>query len=216
VSAIGLNFNGKGGRYIKGDFSAIHRMAAQLSRLAIGNQGGILAAGMEVATESIVQGAKARLTPQAGVDTGALKKSLDNKVKNYEDGGVVVGIMGPRTDAYNSGKSIKKRRGESRAAYRERTKGMERPSNYAHLVEFGHRSVHGGGALPNNGERVKGVWNSVNKGRSLRKRTISATSFVAPIPFLRPAFDAGIGQLESTLADATKEAMEKEFSKISK
>lgn len=211
-------YNGKGGRFIIGDFSELHRMAAQLSRLVIGNQSGILAAGMESATSSIKNDAKSRLKDGAGVDTGALKQSIDNKVKLYENGGAVIGLIGPRTGAFSVGegnpRKIQKNKGESGREYSQRTKGEIKPSKYAHLVEFGHRSVHGGGGLPNFGEHVKGVWNSVNKNKSIRKGTISPTSFVPPTPFLRPAFDSGISNLETTLANSTKEAMEKEFSKL--
>lgn len=219
ASTIGRLYGGRGGRIIKGDFSGIQRMAGQLNRLAIGNQGHILAAGMEVATSAIKNDAKSRLKPGAGEMTGALKKAMDNKVKSYEDGGAVLGLIGPRTGAYATGESVqrvKRNAGESGFEYRKRTAGMVKPSKYAHLVEFGHRSVHGGGALPNKGEKVKGVWNSVNEGKSLRKGTISATSYVPPVPFLRPAFDNGVNALESTLADATRKAMEAEFNKVSK
>jgi hypothetical protein len=217
ASTIGRLYGGKGGRIIKGDFSGLQKMAGQLSRLAIGNQGHILAAGMQVATAAIRDDAKSRLKPGKGELTGALKKAMDNKVKEYEDGGVVIGLIGPRTGAYTTGHAVqrvKKNAGESGFEYRKRTKGMVQPSKYAHLVEFGHRSVHGGGAVPNMGGKVKGVWNSVNEGRSLRKGTIKATSYVPPVPFLRPAFDSGIGALETTLADATRKAMEAEFNKI--
>lgn len=217
ASTIGRLYGGRGGRIIKGDFSGLQRMARQLSRLAIGNQGHILAAGMQVATAAIRDDAKARLKPGAGEMTGALKKAMDNKVKSYDDGGVVLGLIGPRTGAYATGQAvqrIKKNPGESGREYRKRTAGMAQPSKYAHLVEFGHRSVHGGGAVPNMGGKVKGVWNSVNEGKSLRKGTISATSYVPPVPFLRPAFDSGVNALENTLADATRKAMETEFNKV--
>lgn len=217
ASAIGRLHGGRGGRIITGDFSGLHKMASQLSRLAIGNQAPILAAGMQTATAAIRDSAKSRLKPGAGELTGALKKAMDNKVKSYEDGGVVLGLIGPRTGAYATGdkvRRVKKNAGESGVDYRKRTKGMVQPSKYAHLLEFGHRSVHGGGALPNKGEKVKGVWNSVNRGRSIRKGTVSATSYVPPVPFLRPAFDAGVGALETTLADATRKAMEAEFNKL--
>jgi hypothetical protein len=217
ASTIGRLYGGRGGRIIQGDFSSLQKMAGQLSRLAIGNQGHILAAGMESATKVIKNDAKARLKPGAGEMTGALKKAMDNKVKIYQDGGAVLGLIGPRTGAYATGAAvqrIKKNSGESGFEYRKRTKGMAQPSKYAHLVEFGHRSVHGGGAVPNMGAKVKGVWNSVNKNRSIRKGTIGATSYVPPVPFLRPAFDGGINALENTLADATRKAMEAEFSKL--
>lgn len=219
ASSIGRLYSGRGGRYVKGDFSALHRMAAQLSRLAIGNQGYILAAGMESATGKIRDDAKSRLKPGSGIDTGALKKSLANKTVQYADGAVVVGIIGPSTGAFSTGadgtRKIRKNAGESGFEYRKRTKGENRPSKYAHLVEFGHRSVHGGGSpLEGRSDTGKGVWNSINEGKSLRKRTISATSYIQPKPFLRPAFDAGISTLETTLAASTKDAMEAEFTKL--
>lgn len=215
ASSITRAHGGMGGRFIQGDFSAIGRMSQQLSRLAIGNQEAILAAGMDKATSKIANDARAR----APKDDGDLKKSLGNKVKTYRDGAVVLGLIGPRKGAFASGEGgkrvkIRRNKGESGREYNKRTKGEKKPSQYAHLVEFGHRSVHGGGSLPNYGGKVKGVWNKVNAGKSIRAGTVSATSFVAPRPFLRPAFNGGISNLETTLADVTKQAMEAEFKKV--
>lgn len=186
------------GRVIKGNFSALKTFAKKVGTLSMSNQMPLLKAGMAAAIRPIRDDARSRapIGDEKDPDRGALKKSMADKVIGYSQDANVVGLVGVQKGNFGTGKKPK------------------RPSNYAHLVEFGHRSVHGGGAVPNMGERVTGVWNSKNKGLSIRKGTIKATSYVIAKPFLGPAFESGVSGLENTLGESVATAMTKEFDKF--
>lgn len=70
---------------------------------------------------------------RAPVETGSLKKSIGQKVKNYRRAGVVAAIIGARSKRY------------------ETRRGMRNPAYYAHLIELGvkpHRLGRRGGVHP--------------------------------------------------------------------
>ena len=181
-------------KIIRGNFGALKAFARTVGTLSMSNQMPVLKAGMAAAIRPIRDDAKSR----APVDEGDLRAAMADKVIGYPDEANVIGLVGVSKGFFGHGK---------------RGKGKKRPANYAHLVEFGHRSVHGGGALPNYGSKVKGVWNAKNKGLSIRNKTIKATSYVAGRPFLDPAFQTGVANLEKTLGASVGDAMQKEFNK---
>lgn len=95
--------------------------------------------------------------------TGALRASINYKVKKYESTGVAVAVVGPDRNYYAGGKAVKKSALIPSNA--------DKPAHYAHLIEFGHHAV-----VP-------------RKGTSLRKKTakLSKASWVPAVPFVRPA-----------------------------
>jgi hypothetical protein len=154
------------------------------------------------AAAPMVTSAKANLRANGSVRTGALLKSIGVKVIAYLKTQTIVAVIGARKGAYAVNKETGKL-GKYRGG-----KGPIIPANYLHLVELGHRSVHGGGALPNYGEKVKGFWNSRNKGKSIRKGTAKATSYVVPKPFLRPAYEANKMAAEAALKAGFMKALQ--------
>jgi len=166
----------------------------------------ILKASVKAAAAPIVKDAKSRVDE----DTGALKKSLVAIVKKNKRTGAIIAYIGAKVGYYTASR---KGRGGYKVT-RVKSGGKVKlvaPYKYSHLVEFGHRSVNGGGALPNYGERVKGKWNSVNRNKSIRKGTVKATSFIPARPFLFPAFKAGISNAETMLVAGFDKAVQKEF-----
>lgn len=99
---------------------------------------------------------------KAPTQTGALKASIAVKIQKYKDGGVTA-FIGPN------------RRFVSRYG--------NRPSKYAHLVEFGHVAV------------------SPDKGTTRRKGSATAIRFVPPKPFIRPAYDVSKLAVEQIVQD---------------
>lgn len=104
---------------------------------------------------------------RAPKDTGALKRSISVKVKRYANKGIIIGLVGPSKDYFKNGKKLKV--GQSR-------RGADKPSNYAHLVEYGHFRVAGNGVAPKS-----------LKGKTIRKNTAKAKGWVPARPFMRPA-----------------------------
>lgn len=128
--------------------------------------------------------------------TGALKKSITAKVISYPKDGRAVALIGPDRNYYMGGKRVKKG-GDKR--------GADKPSNYAHLVEFGHYS----------GTSSAG-FGGFAKGTTLRKKTAQARSFILPKPFLRPGLMAGESAANTILAAEVESAMARVRSKMIK
>lgn len=98
----------------------------------------VLAEGVTLAAKPLVQAAKS----YAPKRTGALRKSIKAVVRRYPRKGVAIAVVGPSTEFFKSGKKIKNpKKGESRS-------GIDQPSKYAHLVEFGHQNKGGKGRTP--------------------------------------------------------------------
>lgn len=131
-----------------------------------------LAAGVKAMVQPIKVAAK-RFARRSR-ETGALEASITDKVVNYPRNGKCVGLVGPDRAYYSRGKKVKG------VLSRALARNQRRPSQYAHLVEFGHVAVH------------------PRKGTSVRKKTatVSKTAFVQPKPFLRPAVTTTKAQQE--------------------
>lgn len=95
----------------------------------------ILAEGVKMAAKPMVAAAK----NFAPVRSGALRKSITSVVRQRKSKGTAVAVVGPSTEYFRNGKKLKK--GESHD-------DADRPSKYAHLVEFGHANAKGKGRTP--------------------------------------------------------------------
>jgi hypothetical protein len=168
-----------------------------------GSQDRIIMGGMKTAGDTISKIAKTKIVNN---ETGALRKSLGTVVKRGTKTGLLMAFVGARSRYYVGGKRLKAGQSYKRSQLRN-------PAKYSHLVEYGHRSVHGGGALPNYGGKVSGVFNSVNKGKTIRAGTVKATSFVPPRPFLYPAFLQGQNAARSQIMKGFKRALNVEFNR---
>ena len=110
----------------------------------------------------IVRSASANAAP---IRTGVLRSSLSTKVKTYRKSQTVWGGVGPDND---------------RKEYRSEYKRMHRPTNIAHLLEFGHRIVNTIArpkrAVPDAVRRAVRIWDTryrnFKSGRSVRALTI--------------------------------------------
>lgn len=131
----------------------------------------LLGIATDMREEVLVSATKSACTPilkaakryaKRSEDTGALIASLTMKVVGYPSG-KAVGLVGPGRDFYSKGRKASK--------LTRLLKQVRRPSQYAHLIEYGHASV------------------SPTKGTSLRKKTakLSKTQWVPAKPFIRPA-----------------------------
>ena len=126
--------------------------------------------------------------------TGQLRDSLKRFVRSYPSG-VVAGFMGPSNDFKIT---IKTKGGK--------TRNID-PSNYAHLVEFGHRIVVGG-AVARKGKS--------NLTRNLRLLTGKVVGFVPPQPFMRDSFEASKGQMEASFKRIVARGAKREWNKMIK
>lgn len=176
-----------------------------LGDLKVSTQEAIIRDTVKDAAQPIVADAKQRVEEL----TGALKKSLGVVVKKNRKTGAMVAYIGARMGYYGVTKTKKGSYKTKLLKAGEDSKLYAAPYKYSHLVEFGHRSVHGGGALPNYGEKVKGVWNSINEGKTIRKGTVKATSYVPGRPFLGPAFTAGKDAAEQRIVAGFDKAVQK-------
>lgn len=191
------------------EISGVTDLRAFLADLKPSTQAKIIAKTVEEASKPIIRMAR----DKAPRKTGALKKALGSITRIYPQKGQIISFIGARRGYYVEAYSIKTKRKIAISAKPGQIDSSRRvsPANYSHLVEYGHRSVHGGGALPNYGAKVSGVWNSVNKGKSIRQGSLSATSFVAPRPFLRPAFEQGKQFAEARIIVGFEKALEREY-----
>lgn len=108
--------------------------------------------------------------------SGALKASIAIKVISDKTRGTAAALIGPDRNYYRAGSRLKKDAGRH---------GADKPSNYAHLVEFGHLS---GVSSERFGGFAKGT---TVKANSRKRKQVAAKSFVLPRPFMRPGFIAG-------------------------
>lgn len=140
-----------------------------------------------------IRDASARFAPRR---TGALKASIAIKGISNKSKGTAAALIGPDRNYYKGGRRLRKNSDR---------RGADKPANYAHLVEFGHMSG-------TSSEKFGGF----DKGKTIRKKTASAKSFVLPQPFMRPGFIAGAPQAEAILAREIAASIEKTRAKLVK
>ena len=114
---------------------------------------------------------------RAPVESGDLRNSIGFTIKRYTKSKILLGLVGPLR-GYGTG-------------------GRE-PANYAHNVEYGHRIAQGGKLDRVDGRKVqRGVFESAG----------TLAGYVAPRPFLRPAWDETKQHTLATLARVFGEKM---------
>lgn len=123
--------------------------------------------------------------------TGALRRSLTTKVVEYPASGKVVGLVGPDRGYYLGGSRITK----TAASF----KGADRPSKYAHLIEFGHHVV----------APIKGT----NRRKKTAQPAKSGTKWVEAKPFIRPAVLDTHNEQAAAWYDGVKAGFEKALAK---
>ncbi len=124
--------------------------------------------------------------------TGALVESLGAIVKKDKSGGAYA-VIGPRRGYFRGGKKLGK--GED-------ARGADAPANYAHLVEFGHRTALGGTLTRKSGRGKKGAG---QEGK-----------FVPPRPFMRPALLAAGDAVATELANGVSDGIARTLQRIVK
>lgn len=184
----------------------------------VARQRRVLAVAMQNATMPAVAAAKANLAANGSVRTGALLQSIASVVRTYKNG-TFAAIVGARKGVFGAkpkkggGFRLRKTNGVTR-----QDEGRISPEKYIHLVEMGHKSIHGGGALSKGreGPIPKGFWNSANKNKTIRKGTATVTSFFPPKPFLRPAFESTKQQITDSLNFSFTRALAQETARTVK
>jgi HK97 gp10 family phage protein len=143
---------------------------------------GLKAIGKKMRTEIAREAVTTALVPMVNEaralagksrDTGALQDSIGLKVKPYQKGAKIFGIVGPR-------RGFKKPDPSGR--------GFRDPVKYAHLVEFGHHT-----------KTASGKFGAAKKREKITAET--ATAYVLPQPFMRPAWSKTKGQMVKTLGE---------------
>ncbi len=160
------------------DLSQVDAFAQALADLPATVAMRVASTALEKAAQPMVQAIKAR-TP---VRTGALRKSIAATVRTYPSQKAVL-VVGPSKDRFYGGKRIV-RGGKS-------LRGSDRPANYAHLVEFGHRLAAGADGR---------IGFSRAKGTNLRQGKGAAAAFVLARPFMRPGVAAATPSLLNNLS----------------
>lgn len=150
----------------------------------------VAASAVGEAAKPFVRAAKAK----APVRTGALRQSITSVIRSYKKSGRVMAIIGPSLDYFQGGKRLK---GTSKGGK------VDRPANYAHLVEFGHYSRTATGEF---GGFAKGFKRRKSSGARLAQ---DARSFILAQPFLRPAIDAGQSAAEAALVVGFEKGIDK-------
>ena len=128
-------------------------------------------------------------------DTGLLAESLGRKQKVYKRSGIVVVIVGPRKGF--------KRKVERNYFGGEKKMVWADPLHYAHLVEFGHRLVHGGALVRKDTGRLPA-------GKKLGKEV----GFVPPRTFIRAALDKNRAEILNRLKRQIGIGTEREATKL--
>lgn len=152
--------------YVK--FSGFEAMDATLQALPSTFRAAVLEQACGKAAVPIRRAMKA-LAPK---DTGALRASIVIKTLSDPWKGTAAALIGPSRDFFRGSKRVS-RKGDKR--------GANRPSKYAHLIEYGHAVV------------------APKKGTQIRKKTAKVIGFVAPRPFIRPAYFAGAAAAETIM-----------------
>lgn len=179
--------------FAKFRLEGLDEIRATLRQLPEETQKKVLAVALKRAAAPLVRSAK--YYASRSVKTGALRASLGAVIKKGKDGRSYA-IVGPLRDYYRAGKRIKKG-GDFR--------GADKPANYAHLVEFGHYSA-----------ASSGLSRAQLKGKSRRKGTLVAKSFVPAKPFLRPALMATQGEIGAQMAEGIRDGIAKALDRIVK
>lgn len=126
----------------------------------------------------------------------ALAKSLGYKRKIYQKTTIVL-IIGPKKG------SIVEYKGQKL-----------NPAKYAHLVEYGHRIVPKGSGKTSREARAnltaaRKQGSRLREGQALGKLASVTSGSVAPMPFLRPAYEQYKTKIEDTIKQSINDAIDK-------
>lgn len=179
--------------FVKFKLTGLEEIRATLRQLPEETQRKVMAVAVRKAAKPMVAAAKTYAL--RSVRTGALRNSIDVVVKKSRSGDSYA-IVGPARGYFVSGKRLKK--GAD-------ARGADQPANYAHLVEFGHHSAAG-----------TGVVLSKTRGKSRRKGTLNAVSFVRPKPFMRPAVLTTQEQVAANMAEGVAAGLAQALKRIVK
>lgn len=183
---------------VRWEITGISDLGGFLSSLNPSSQARILKTTMDEANKPIIRLAKSK----APKKTGALRKSIGSVTRVYAKDGKVVGFIGARRGTYTE----TEKGGAKLLKPGQKSSRRITPAKYSHLVEYGHKSVNSDGAGGN-------VFNSVNKGKSIRKGTASSHNFVSPRPFLRPALDQGKQAATGVIVAGFEKALNREYAR---
>lgn len=178
---------------IRGKITGLAKVLERLARFksqSVRNR--ILRPALQAATKPLLDRARANVP----VDQGWLRRSLGRRTQTYRQSGVVMVLVGPRTGWQRNKKTGQRKLTAYGAKLRGKTK--QRPTQYAHLVEFGTRP------------------HSVARGARLKKkkgRTSKPHPGARPRPFLQPAFDALKESMAARLKTELADRIAKELSK---
>lgn len=142
---------------------------------------------------------------QSSRRTGALQESISVVVREYENRGKAVAVVGPSKDSFKAGKKVGKK---------DSKQGADKPHKYAHLIEFGHvarNSSNNTGTFKKTSARDrKRAFGEILP--SVRK----TTTFVAARPFMRPAIISTAGRVQSDILLGVKQGMSRVRTKVIK
>ena len=180
-----------GSAYVKFQIKGLDKLLHQLEEVS-SKAPAICRKAIKEASKPVVEAAKA-LAPKR---YGALRKSIGDKQITYEGSGITVGVIGPRNNysEVRDGKRIV-------------------PALYAHLVEYGtapHRLFGGtiNASTKVQRERRRDVLLAAAKAEGRETHPGSKAQ-----PFMRPAWDANVGQLVPTMSRVISEEIAKEVAK---
>ena len=170
------------------------QLSAVLTQLPEAVKNRIMKDALKFACQPI-ESAAAKNARQVTHGTGDLAASIAHKVIQKSGSPVAVALIGPSRDYFNGGMKVGK--GKSR-------RGADRPSRYAHLIEYGHVIV------------------SPEKGKTIRKKNAKVlmkdgTARRVPArPFMRPAVMMFAAATFDFFAAGLREGMATELNKLVK
>jgi HK97 gp10 family phage protein len=179
-------------------------LQALLSNLPAITEKKVVGVALERAARPIEQAAR-RL---AAKDTGALRASITHTLRQYPKKTVV--IIGPDRGYYEGGKRAGK--GQARS-------GMDRPANYAHLVEFGfntRNSAANATARKFVPHTAKEIAAANAAGRALPAAGRRTIDHVPARPFLRPAVMQGEAAAAREFEVGMTKGLEREIKKLNR
>jgi len=180
---------------VKVQFTGLQEILKRLDAVEKKVRKKILRKAIGAANKIVLKAAKAKVRKGA---TGLLKKSLGSRIKVYRQGGVVVGIVGPRSGF----KKTREGRAQTSLGAKFAAAGS-RPTLYAHLVEGGRKAVSAG-TKSVKGKGGKARTKATGKkslaftagGKTVFARQVRA---VPPRPFMRPALTSTAGKVENVM-----------------
>jgi HK97 gp10 family phage protein len=179
-------------------------LQAMLSTLPAVTEKKVIGVALEAAARPIVRRAKSL----AAKRTGALRNSITHALRQYAKTSMV--IIGPDKGYYEGGKRVGK--GKARA-------GMDRPANYAHLVEFGFKTRNSAA----NATAKKMVAHTAKQraaanamGVALPAAGRRTVDVVPPRPFLRPAVQQGQAAAAAAFEQGVVKGLIRETNKLNR